>query len=168
MKKIIIINGGGGVGKDTFVKYCGEYAMVVNYSSVDEIKTAAKMLGWSGGKKENDRQFLANLKLLSAQYNDFPFKCICKNIENFLQGQDELMFIHIRNIDEIERVIKKYPFIQTLLITNSRIKPITTNIADANVDQYQYDIYLKNEGDLFDLKNNANSFIQQIRSNKDK
>ena len=34
-KKIIIINGTGGSGKDTFVEFCSKYANVFNFSSIE-------------------------------------------------------------------------------------------------------------------------------------
>ena len=52
-KQVIIINGTGGSGKDTFVEYCSEFAKVTNISSVDKVKEAAKILvGWNGEKDE--------------------------------------------------------------------------------------------------------------------
>ena len=54
MKQIIIINGSGGVGKDTFVEFCKKYARVLNISSVDKVKEAANILtGWNGENQEN-------------------------------------------------------------------------------------------------------------------
>ena len=48
MKEIVVINGSGGVGKDTFVQFCGEYTPIMNISSVDKVKEAAKVLaGWN-------------------------------------------------------------------------------------------------------------------------
>ena len=35
----------GGSGKDTFVKYCAEYAKTITISSVDIVKCAAKYAG---------------------------------------------------------------------------------------------------------------------------
>ena len=66
MKEIIIINGSGGVGKDTFIAMCDKYTYTKNYSSVDEIKCVARQLGWNGGKTEKDRKFLSDLKLLTS------------------------------------------------------------------------------------------------------
>jgi len=43
-KQIIIINGTGGSGKDTFVEFCSEFTKVTNISSVDKVKEAAKIL----------------------------------------------------------------------------------------------------------------------------
>ena len=50
-KRVVIINGGGGSGKDTFVEFCAKHAKVINISSVDKVKEAAKILvGWNGEK----------------------------------------------------------------------------------------------------------------------
>lgn len=49
-KKIIVINGTGGSGKDTFVEYVSKYAKVYNFSSVDKVKEIAKLIGWTGTK----------------------------------------------------------------------------------------------------------------------
>ena len=51
MRKIIIINGGAGVGKDTFVRLCQNIDPTIqNLSSVDYIREVAHELGWSGEK----------------------------------------------------------------------------------------------------------------------
>lgn len=56
-KKIFIINGSGGVGKDAFVKLVSEEldGKVINFSSIDIIKEIAKSCGWEGGKSERER-----------------------------------------------------------------------------------------------------------------
>ena len=66
MKEIVVINGSGGVGKDTFVQFCNEYTPIMNISSVDKVKEAAKVLaGWNGEKDEKSRKFLSDLKELN-------------------------------------------------------------------------------------------------------
>ena len=56
-KNIVIINGTGGAGKDTFVSFCSEFVKVLNVSSVDKVKEAAKILvGWNGEKDEVSRK----------------------------------------------------------------------------------------------------------------
>lgn len=54
-KQVFIINGSGGVGKDTFVKMVSEATdnSVLNFSSVDKVKDIARIIGWTGGKTEN-------------------------------------------------------------------------------------------------------------------
>ena len=77
-KTIIIINGTGGAGKDTFVSFCAEFEKVLNISAVDKVKEAAAILvGWNGEKDEVSRKLLVDLKQLSIAYNDAPTKYIC-------------------------------------------------------------------------------------------
>ena len=54
-KYIVIINGTGGSGKDTFVSFVSKYNKVYNFSSIDKVKEIAKEVGWDGGKTEKDR-----------------------------------------------------------------------------------------------------------------
>ena len=103
MKEIVVINGSGGAGKDTFVQFCGEYTSIMNISSVDKVKEAAKVLaGWNGEKDEKSRKFLSDLKELGIEYNDAPFKYISNMAEEFKK-------IHHRQVltDEIISSIQK-------------------------------------------------------------
>ena len=104
-KTKIIINGCGGVGKDTFVDYCRIFANVTNISSVDKIKEAAKLLGWDGGKTEDDRKFLSDMKLISTGYNNFPYEYIKENIEKFMEERSSnVLFMPIREPEEIDKI----------------------------------------------------------------
>jgi len=161
-KKIVIINGSGGVGKDTFVDCCREYANVKNISSVDKVKQAAKILvNWNGEKDEKSRKLLVDLKALSIEYNDFPTKYIKQEADMFLENDNQdIMFVHIREISEIEKV-KKLLNAQTLLITSNRVKKIVSNNSDANVENYNYDYYISNDGTIEELKEKAKKFIME-------
>lgn len=72
-KQIFVINGSGGVGKDTFVELVSvelndklkRFHTVVNFSSVDKVKEIAREIGWDGRKTEKDRKFLSDLKSLT-------------------------------------------------------------------------------------------------------
>ena len=159
-KKIIIINGSGGVGKDTFVDFCKEFTDVKNISSVDKVKEAAKVLvGWNGEKDEKTRKLLADLKQISIDYNNYPLQYISNQAEEFRKNENEnIMFVHIREISEIEKV-KKAINAKTLLITNNRIPKIETNTADANVENFNYDYHVENNGTLDELREKAKKFI---------
>lgn len=61
------------------------------------------------------------------------------------------MFVHIREAVEIEKA-KKLLNAKTLLITNPRVKLITSNDSDGRVNEYNYDYYIVNDGTLEDLK----------------
>ena len=161
-KRIIIINGSGTVGKDTFVDFCRPYANITNVSSVDKIKEAASILGWNGTKTEKCRKFLSDLKLLSTEFNNFPYEYIKNCIDKFKEDNSSYtMFIHIREPEEIERVKKDFGCV-TLLILNPNKETITSNMADANVENYEYDYVVHNDGDLDDLKRKAIHFINSI------
>lgn len=161
-KKIVIINGTGGAGKDTFVTFCSEIEKVLNISTVDKVKEAAKILvGWNGEKDEISRKLLVDLKKISIDYNDAPTKYVLEMAEQFKKSENNLMFIHIREIDEIEKT-KKLLNAKTLLITNPRVKLITSNNSDGKVNEYTYDYYIENDKTLEDLKNKAIKFVNEL------
>lgn len=159
-KKIIVINGSGGVGKDTFVEFCSEFVKVKNISSVDKVKEAAEILvGWNGEKNDRSRKLLVDLKQLSIAYNDYPITYIKNEANDFLANSDQqIMFVHIREISEIKKV-KEILNAKTLLITSSRVEKILTNQSDANVDQYEYDVYIENDGTLEEFRQKAKQFV---------
>ena len=159
-KQVIIINGTGGSGKDTFVEFCSEFANVINISSVDKVKEAAKILvGWNGEKDEKSRKLLVDLKQLSIEYNDYPSKYIKQKYDEFLKSDYNYLFIHIREIDEIEK-IKSMLGAKTLLVRNPRVALITSNNSDGNVYNYNYDYVIENDGTLEDLKQKAKDFVK--------
>ena len=71
-KTVIVINGAGGVGKDTLCEFAEKHFRVMNISSITPIKEIAAMCGWGGEKTDKARKFLSDLKALSIEYNDFP------------------------------------------------------------------------------------------------
>ena len=161
-KKIVIINGTGGVGKDTFIQQCQEFVEIKNISSVDKVKEAAKILvNWNGEKDEKTRKFLADLKKLSIDYNDAPIQYIKSQADEFNENNtQQIMFIHIREISEIEKV-KRLLNAKTLLVTNNRVEDILSNESDANVKKYNYDYYIENNGTIEELKELAKKFVQE-------
>lgn len=163
MKKIVVINGMGGTGKDTFVSLVSKYAKVFNFSSVAKVKEVAKIIGWNPEceKSDKDRKFLSDLKKLTTEYNDLSFNDACDKVEFFMKNDYEIMFIHIREIDEIKRFIAKFDAI-TLLIKRNSARPITTNSSDAFVDRFKYDYVIYNET-LEQLENEAKIFIEKIK-----
>ena len=136
----------------------------MSYSSVQYVKEAAKILGWDGiNKDEKSRKFLSDLKLLSAEYNDHPYKMLCKTIDDFLEDDiHEWLFLHVREPGEIRRLVNAYPQIITVLITNKNIKQVTSNMADASVyHYYKYNETIANDDDLLTLQKKAEEFVIQ-------
>lgn len=164
-KSIFIINGPATAGKDTFVSMISSIVPTVNYSSVQVVKEAAALLGWAGGKSEKDRKFLSDMKYLCSEYSDAPYKSMEKKIYEFLEDEiHEMLFLHIRERAEIERMVKEYPMIKTILVTRSGVAPIMSNSADAQVYDWNYDYVIENSGTLGDLKLAATDFVNDINN----
>ena len=101
-KIVIVINGAGGVGKDTLCELAAKHFKVKNISSITPIKEIATMCGWDGQKDDKSRKFLADLKELCVQYNDNPTVWASREYKEFLAGDFEIMFVHIREPKELQ------------------------------------------------------------------
>ena len=140
MKKlVVVINGAGGVGKDTMCSFAARVYKVRNVSSVDPIKAIARMAGWDGDKSDKSRKMLSDLKMLFTQYNDLCLRYIKEQYQQFLQGDEQVMFVHIREPEEIARFVETAPeHIRTLLIRNSsKEQHVYSNVSDDNVEQFE-------------------------------
>lgn len=165
--KVVIINGAGGVGKDTFIQFCKDFVEVHSVSSVDVIKKAARVLGWSGGKQLQDRKFLSELKDLSSWYNDLPFVYLKKSYANMIKrGEKGILFFHIREPREIERAKETFSA-TTVLIKRKNLRTEYGNHADDNVEKYKYDYVISNNGTLDDFSLKAEKFVFDIMWAKD-
>lgn len=165
-KQVFIVNGCGGSGKDTFVSCVSDVSdqPVINFSSVDKVKEIARIIGWSGGKTEKDRKFLSDLKLLCTDYNNMPFNSMSEKVREFTASNAAMLFLHIREPEEIEKA--KIAFgAKTVLIKRDAVKQITSNMADGNVFNYQYDIVVDNDGDLAGFEIKATEFVNDFNAN---
>ena len=159
-KKVYVINGSGGVGKDTFAMFVSEYAKTQVVSSVDPIKNLMRMMGWNGEKTEKDRKFMSDLKDLCTNYNDYPMEYLIKEYESFMEDDElEVLFMHIREPHEIEKAVKSFGA-KTILVTNKNVEHIVSNHADANVNRYSYDYKICNDEGLEHLKAKAKAFCK--------
>ncbi|NCP97672.1 hypothetical protein GW796_05460 [archaeon] len=160
--KIFIISGKGGSGKDTFVELYSKYIekkyndVCYNISSVDEIKEIArKYFGWKGQKTSEWRKTLSDLKDLQTRSCDGPFnymKICFSNIikEEFHHNRECVVFLHIRETEEIERAKKEFNA-KTILIKRFDETVSYGNHADDNVENYNYDYVFENYGTLEEL-----------------
>ena len=92
MKKIIIINGSGRCGKDTFVEYVKKVSndRVYLISTVDKVKEIAKTMGWDGNKDEKSRKFLSDIKLAWTNYNNGVFQDTVASVSN-IENMDDMV-----------------------------------------------------------------------------
>ena len=162
MSQVIIINGSGRTGKDTFCGLCGKYANVSICSAVSCVKQAAAILGWNGEKDERSRKFLSDLKDLATEFSDAPMDSL-RRFVRMHQNSDEMIFLMVREPPEIARAQKEFDAI-TLLLKRPQAEQITTNHADRDVDLYDYDYIIHNNGTLADLDEMARSFVEKVHT----
>ena len=77
--------------------------------------------------------------------------------------KNSILFLHIREPKEIQRVKEAFNAI-TLFIKNDNVADITSNMADANVKNYDYDVIIDNSGSLEELAYKAKEFINILFS----
>lgn len=162
MKKLFVINGRPKSGKDTFVNFVSKYAKTKNFSSIDRIKELALKIGWDGKKDYKGRWLLSELKRILTYYNDTPFKLCCNAIDDFLYSDYEIMFVHIREPEEIEKIVKEYN--AETIIVKREIEEELSNDSDRYVDEYfHYTYQLDNNESLEKLDSKAKSFVDYLR-----
>ena len=172
MIKYYIINGRAGAGKDTFVYFCQNHAgnkVILNISTVDFVKRIATLCGWTGEKDEKNRRFLSDLKDLLSRWNDVPFKEILKTIEHYKEnslGADLIFFIHCREPEEIKR-LRDFLGAKTIFIKRDTMPQVTSNHADKNVENFEYDIYIENNGTVEELSEKAQQLLIEEEKEKD-
>lgn len=149
MKKLaIVINGSGGVGKDTLCELAAKHFRVMNVSSITPIKEIAARCGWNGEKDDPARKFLSDLKRITIDYNDFPTKWAMERYLEFLKSEDEIFFLHIREGEEIAKFVAATDGkAKTLLVRGGDRMNKTSygNVSDDAVENYNYDYYFVND-----------------------
>ena len=164
IKKVFILNGVGTSGKGVFVDYISKYISTLKYSIVDLPKEAAKVLGWDGGKTEKDRRFLSDIMDLSTEYNDAPFKDVLSLVTDFKNNEDfteyEVLIIDMRDPKDIARAVETFGA-KTILIRNPKVRKIESNHADREVENYEYDYIIENNGTLEQLDSIARVFVDK-------
>lgn len=171
--QVTIINGAGGCGKDTFIKYFTEEAgekYVSNISTIDCIKKVAREWGWNGQKDDESRKYLSLMKEAAIYWGDIPYKQMLKEIRyfysylaNFDVDDHGFVFIHCREPQEIQRLKEGIEFpTHTLLIRRAGHK-IYGNHSDDDVENYKYDYIFTNNGTLEDLARGAKNYYERIK-----
>ena len=168
MKKLaIVINGAGGVGKDTLCALAAKHLKVRNISTITPIKEIAAMAGWDGSKDDRSRKFLADLKQLSVNYNDFPTQWALGVYREFLTTDEDILFVHIREPEEIKKFVRATDgAAKALLIRGGdRMKKSHYgNYADDSVENYEYDYYFVNDKTLAEAERDFVSLMRKALS----
>ena len=173
MKLTIVINGSGGVGKDTLCRLASHRWKVRNISSVTPIKDLARQCGWAGEKTDTARKFLADLKALTAAYNDFPTNWCMEEYRSFLETDEEILFVHIREAEEIEKFVRATDGDAVTLLVRGGARMANRvsnygNHADDDVEQYSYDYYFTNDMPLRQVEPLFCTLVEQMFSDLQK
>lgn len=168
---IYVVNGSARSGKDTFCsmvsKFMGENYTKV-FSTVNYVKKVARDFGWNGEKTPRARKFLSDLKDLLTEWDDIPFKDVQRKSREALEDWDCYgvdsnncaIFIMCREPEEIKKIVRRLGA-RTILVRRKEAEDASTsNHADAEVLNYNYDIEIENNGSLKDLAFEALKFIE--------
>jgi len=174
MVQIVVINGVGGSGKDTFVDACQKIDKdIYNLSMIDYVKQTASQLGWNGEKDDKGRRFLCDLKGALENFDDSPYKSIQWSIKQIMNSDilnytDEknscIIFIHAREARDIERLVKDYNAF-TVLIRRPAVEHshTFTNHADLDVLSYHpYDYIYWNIGTVNKIEKDVKDFLEIV------
>ena len=154
MGKVVVINGIATVGKDKFIEFYEKHspAKIINISTIDEVKSIAMKMGWDGTKDDKSRKFLSDLKDLWTEYNDGIFKSVVDYINKF---HGVVIFVHCREPKEISKFKNKFKENCVTLLVKRECIHVPDNHADREVENYEYDMTLFNNGTLQDLEEKA-------------
>ncbi len=169
---VLVINGKPESGKDAFAgiikkMFSNKTTYINNISTVDNIKFLAKYhFGWDGIRDEKGRRLLSDLKDASTRYNLGPFLTVTGIIDTFNKTYNEInniWIIHSREPEDIQRFVDYYKEnCKTILIKRDNHNINISNHADADVDCFDYDYILENNGSLEDFNNTCVNFIQTL------
>lgn len=158
---ILIMNGAPGVGKTSIAQRykeaeddLGEDDVHI-LSTVDYVKSVAVALGWDGIKTDKSRKFLSELKQILCEWNDSPNTWVINNIKalNKDASINHAYFIDCREpsqIDHLKDLARELDNTKvfTILVRREKAKLNISNSSDADVENYNYDIYLNNDSSI--------------------
>lgn len=169
LKKIYVTNGSAQNGKDSFAQAVSKYVPTYKYSSIDLIKDMLEFAGIPREPKTEQKRLLySDLKDRLTKYGDIPFKDIESIVRDFKNDiiDTDVLLIDIREPEEIKRAVEVFGA-KTILIRNPNAKKIESNHADRDVENYEYDYIIENDGTLEQLKSVAKLFVEDVIRRED-
>ena len=112
------------------------------------------------------RRFLSQLKADCTEFNDLPFRYCTEQLQIFAENDAELLFVHIREPEEIERFRQAAGVnCKTILVrrpTLEQARGQLGNRSDDGVAAYAYDAEFLNDGSLEELPAKVHDFLQAL------
>ena len=172
--KIFIVNGAPGSGKTSFEIFVKQASrtrgfLVDIFSTIDFVKDIAHQCGWDGTKTLENRKFLSDLKDLLTEWADIPFKKTLDHVESIkshweiyeVENDNNIIFIDCREPQEIKRLCNTLNAKSVLIQRADNENIPTSNHADQNILNYNYDIIIDNNSNLENLEARAIEFIEK-------
>lgn len=178
MKYVVIVNGKPQSGKTTFQEMCSDmidkaeiaYPHIV--STIDPIKNLYRQLGWNGEKTDKARKDLSVLKQMWIDNCDGPTKFIVKFLIELDNESDHVVFVDVREENEIDKLTDVLGALKpldidwyTILIERPDMDGMEYgNKSDDNVsmDESLYTHHIINGSDLQTLRSIAVSVMCDI------
>lgn len=171
--KIVVVNGRPGSGKTTF-----EYIIKKKMSAFCEMRSTVDLVkeiamfyaGWDGNKDLKSRKFLSDLKDLLTQFDNVPFNDIVRykdiwedDMERYgVIEQPHILLVDSREPEEIQKFKDELGAVAVLIRRAEVESEETSNHADANVFDFDYDWVIENNGSLEDLERRTLDFLDLL------
>ena len=165
MKKIFILNGSGGVGKDTFVYCVKDYVIrikgkyVEHISSVSEVKKKAKQLGWDGEKDEKGRTLLqyVGTDIIGTKRPGYWVMFIVDLLRLFENEWDYVIIPDCRYPIEYETMRNNFDTtlirVERPYFDNGLTEAQKNHPSEVAMDNYAFEYIIENKWDMGILKN---------------
>lgn len=171
--RIVIVNGRPGSGKTTF-----EYIIKQKMSAYCEMRSTVDLVkeiamfyaGWDGKKDLKSRKFLSDLKDLLTEFGNVPFNDIVRykgiwedDLERYgVIEHPHVLLVDSREPEEIQKFKDELGAVAVLIRRADVDNQETSNHADANVFDFDYDWIIENNGSLEDLEQKTVDFLDLL------
>ena len=170
MIKVVLLNGTAGSGKDYFVEIIRREATmnaipICHLSTIRRVKECCEFVFSVKRKPKTDAKRLLWHKIKAAwsEYTDGPFVDGVKHIDALEKtGCHHIVFLDVREPGELKKFKDYYGDEALSVLIQRRNQPyVPDNPADQNVESFQYDLIIQNDGtELFNK--DAVRFLQRI------
>lgn len=167
--RVFVVNGRPASGKTLFEANCKAHLRWCGiFSTIDWVKDIARDCGWDGRKTPESRKFLSDLKDLLTRFNNSPFEQVCHKIEEYeaealsydYSADEVVVFVDCREPQEIAKLVERYGAKTILIRRRAVAENEVSNHADANVENYDYDYIIDNNGSFEEYKQQAIDFLK--------
>lgn len=187
---VIIINGCGGCGKDTFesmvqdeLYHLDSFIDQFHVSTIDPIREIDQALATINGEpyskdKNLHRKAMAQLKRVWDENYGGSFKYLQRILNVYdsshsSDGKRAVVFVHVREPENIEKIYFSHrlgsltdtndEWDVTSVLIYGRTKPDDfDNSADRSVENFMYETYINNSGSLEELRKRAKAYAEVI------